>query len=223
MSTSTATKERPILFSGPMVRALLAGTKTQTRRVVKLPRGFTHDGDGYALNLEKAWKDRGFGDGEYLHVPTDAPENHRTAHRIGCPYGVPGDVLVVRESIDAREPVAKYVADGTPLPAGHSLLKPKLIPSIHMPHWACRLRLEVVSLRAERMQEISDADAMAEGIMALNGRAGGKDFTLYGLHGWDEFGNTPRDAFEILLEKVGRSEAWKSNAWTWVVEVRRQA
>ena len=127
-------KERPILFSAPMVRAILSGSKSQTRRIVK------------ARDLE--WMD--------VHQGLREPDN---AER--CPHGQPGDRLWVRETWhDASSSLhscALYRADGI------DLHWDKWTPSIHMPRWASRITLEITSVRVERLQEISIEDAKAEG------------------------------------------------------------
>ncbi len=128
-------KERPILFSAPMVRAILAGTKTQTRRVVK------------AKHLP--WLDNSvlnFLDGKWNQRP--------------LPYGQPGDRLWVRETSRAHEITTKEAEADTPLQDGYG----KLRPSIHMPRWASRITLEVTGVRVERLHDISIADAIAEGV-----------------------------------------------------------
>jgi len=144
--------ERPILFSGEMVRAILDGRKTQTRRIV---RGHPH---------------------------TVKPLN------IGCPYGVPGDRLWVKETFalsrfdpeshedeDTKDPSqwdgVVYRADGEhgswehyDGKGGRARISAPWRPSIYMPRWASRITLEVTSVRAERVQDISEQDAQAEGI-----------------------------------------------------------
>ena len=131
-------KERPILFNAPMVRAILANTKTQTRRVVK------------ARDLE--WMD--------VHQGLREPDN---AER--CPHGQPGDRLWVRETFghfERNENFAPgcevfYRADG------ESLAMEPWRPSIHMPRWASRITLEIARVRVERLRACNEADAIAEG------------------------------------------------------------
>lgn len=135
-------KERPILFSAPMVRALLAGTKTQTRRMVKpQPRILA----GELL----CWKDDALTDDQMAEL---------------CPYGQPGDRLWVREAwmdlrgVDGAVGPCMYRATFGNAPDGG-----KWRPSIHMPRWASRITLEVTGMRVERLQDITRGDAMAEG------------------------------------------------------------
>ena len=138
-------KERPILFSGPMVRAILDGRKTQTRRVIK-----------------SRYKDS-FGWGAAKPLILGSQEDFDARYR--CPYGKRGDKLWVRE--------ACYVeSTGTANGYGRHILYratdqdapvSKWTPSIHMPRWASRITLEVESVRVERLQDISAKDAIAEG------------------------------------------------------------
>jgi len=188
-------RERPILFSGPMVRALLAGTKTQTRRIAK-PVKHPDLGNLYdagALVLER----------EPQHVIDRA-----------SPYGRPGDRLWVRETwaFGIHALAAKrdedgpfvYLADGTT----HGRLCERWRPSIHMPRHACRLVLEIVGVRVERLQAISEADSCAEGIPSK------------GLQFYDGRPATAKDAFESLWNEINGPAAWAANPWVWVLEFR---
>ena len=180
-------KERPILFSAPMVRALLAGTKTQTRRIVK------------ARDLE--WMD--------VHQGLREPDN---AER--CPYGQPGDRLWVRETfarIDGQtrpwietDYQATYT-HGDRL--GDTLgIKKRWTPSIHMPRHASRITLEVTGVRVERLQDISEADAIAEGVRNSLHLPGGR---------------FARENFEHLWWTIHGDGSWESNPWVWVIEFKR--
>jgi len=175
-------KERPILFSGPMVRAILEGRKTQTRRVVK-PQPAHIPGIGTVLNID-------------------------TITGRACPYGNPGDRLWVREAWAHRRwmlgdaspnPTTVYRADGEDL-KGCARWR----PSIHMPRWASRIALEVVSVRVERLQDISEEDAKAEGI----------DWVI---------GYRSRiPLFSALWERINGLGSWNANHWVWVVEFKRR-
>jgi hypothetical protein len=211
---------RPILFSGPMIRALLDGRKTQTRRVVKpqpeIYSGYETMGDfsdpGWCLE----WK-------EFEAMTPNELARH-------CPYGQHGDLLWVRESIVQSTGSAmdqsgeytghwgmgvKYVADGA---------KPGLDsvgnhfssrPSIHMPRWASRLTLEITGVRVERLQDISEADAVAEGVSHSPGEGGrwsnGKVKFEY---------SNPLSAFIGLWCAINGQLAWKENPWVCVLEFR---
>lgn len=243
-------KERPILFSGPMVKALLAGTKTQTRRIVK-PSLI-------------AWID-----------PLDGDEFQFKGKRytrrelcLQCPYGQPGDRLWVKETWhpSARmgvEVELEYLADESArlVTCQPDDLKPTIdrmlakrawVPSIFMPRWASRITLEVVSVRVERLQDISEADAWQEGITDLSdamnsrplqtfanlcmafpktdlGRLAADDMKLF------QFGNDPkqrsdyekvvgttgRGCYAYLWESINGQGSWAKNPFVWVVEFRR--
>lgn len=184
--------ERPILFSGPMVRAVLGVTKTQTRRVV---RGVDECAHGYDAVKEV--------DGQTIRCAGGAT--------LTSPFGVPGDRLWVRETFKPHPPgtgrtrpsAAIYRADYQ-LSEGPGPWK----PAIHMPRWACRLVLDVVAARAERLQDISEADAIAEGVhhqpklLAPNGAR-----ILYVLL-WNSL-------------NAKRGYGWATNPWVWVIEFRR--
>ncbi len=212
--------ERPILFSAPMVRALLAGTKTQTRRVMKLhPSAIACCCGGSAAK----WK--ATNDGQW-HCGICGGGNRLTSkdvEGVRCPYGAPGDRLWVREAFaftDAHEPdysgSIEYRADNKCLAieAGRVLVDvphgcdPRAFagpwrPSIHMPRWACRLVLEITCVRVERLQDISEADAQAEGSGLTSGS--------YSHRGW----------FRELWGEINRPAAWDANPWVWVVGFRR--
>lgn len=219
-------KDRPILFSAPMVSAILAGTKTQTRRVVKPqpPRG-TFQLTPYHHPDKRprffAWKG-GFG----------GAEMHPGWEPIACPYGQPGDRLWVREThlivggADSKNPRVVYAAtnDGS-----DAWLSPVWRPSIHMPRWASRITLEITSVRVERLQEISEADAIAEGIERAKDFPGWYRGSLPGgSPGLQESGHAfktptafPKLAFRALWQSINGPESWDANPWVWVVEFKR--
>lgn len=191
-------KERPILFSGAMVRAILDGRKTQTRRVAKEFAGR----DDLDLILR------------------------RFPHQNGCPYGQAGDRLWVREAFSgpwcmeaqggmAATPPSKwgatsriwYWADGSPTHGDWT--RPR--PSIHMPRWASRITLEITGVRVERLQDISEADAVAEGC--------GQDGSVDGVY----VANNPRGAFFHLWRQINGPGSWDANPYVWVVSFRRIA
>lgn len=202
-------KDRPIPFSGPMVRAVLAGTKTQTRRVVKpQPGGSMPDGWSWQRCGVEGWY---------------AVNGQHRGESLGhCPYGAPGDRLWVREAwhthafLDAVPPrdittrSIHYAADG-PIKTG------KRRPGMFMPRWASRITLEIVSVRVERLQDISEADARAEGIH----KPVGSQFWHADPHGSSLPGETPQWAYRNLWEKLNGPGSWAANPWVWVVEFRR--
>ena len=232
-------RERPILFSAPMVRALLDGSKTQTRRIVKpqppedesIRAGFYHptDVDRHG-NAEPG--DETFGaytsDGEWA---------------MKCTYGQPGDRLWVRESFNPwRFPGTgnvqiEYAADGAKevraVPSGKGYLLPdddevlvgnqnpprfirgKGRPSIHMPRWASRILLEIVSVRVERLNDISETDARAEGIE--QDTDGWRDYLMPSTQSC----TGPIGSYRTLWESINGAGAWDANPWVWHVEFRR--
>lgn len=213
-------KERPILFSGEMVKAILDGRKTQTRRICKGPKKLRNAPEGSRFYTVVGRNAAGELDNDVARVMPDwAMESLLTE----CPYGQPGDRLWVRESFALVNPLSgcdkncrpdhdhgvRYAATWT---KSHST---EWKPSIHIPRWASRINLEITGVRVERLQEISEADAMSEGIQLLNGR--------YTFNGglWEE--RTARDAFKALWHKINGEVSWFANPWVWVVEFRSLA
>ena len=189
-------KERPILFKAEMVQAILGGRKTQTRRVVKLslPDGV----QAHQVRLDR------------------------------CPYGIPGDWLWVRETwVEGPGDGTPYLyradadTDGTvPYLSGgaggfgggvSNANISRWKPSIHMPRWASRITLEVTNVRVERLQRISEDDAMAEGIYPITDSLSNCNGARYYFQSlWDS-----------INAKLGHS--WESNPFVWVVEFKRVA
>lgn len=214
------TKERPILFSAPMVLAILDGRKTQTRRIAKV----TSDGckEGFITPLA------GF-------VPRSI-ENHFSY----CPYGKPGDRLWVRETFapDFEHNRYFYRADcdddgtvphlinGSGLGGGVGNAQiNKWKPSINMPRAASRILLEVTNVRVERLQDISHSDAVSEGIYSEYHRWTDPEYPL------DDIAYRPsknskyrysdaRQAYEDLWESISGPGSWDLNPWVWVVEFK---
>jgi hypothetical protein len=216
-------KLRPILFSTPMVMALLAGRKKQTRRIVKLPKWSTQD-----------WEDFTAID-DYVSIIC---ESSGCEAEIDCPYGQPGDVLWVRESLQIFKRPGLYeayrYADGEVRVWEHERpeydegatvkidwSKVKKTPSIHVPKKYCRLFLQIKSVRVERLQDITEADAIAEGIEQVDTDRGGapiwKNYEGKGIHIW----MSPVNSYQSLWEKINGPESWEVNPWVWVVEFER--
>jgi len=188
-------RERPILFQGAMVRAILAGEKTQTRRVVK------NDREGL-LDCEPtpAW------DAFWQCVP--------------CPYGVPGDQLWVRESHwwfkDQHDPVTGYfppklTAEDVEYRADGDDGRKVWRPSIHMPRWASRIQLEITGVRVEHLQDINENDAEAEGV---------SEWARGALSPEGQTADAS-DQYRWLWEAINGPDSWSANPWVWVVEFRR--
>lgn len=214
--------ERPILFSAPMVRANLEDRKTQTRRAVKPQPDARLCGGEFPTRL-----------GEFV------AEEHRgkflwpTADGEFCgfsPYGAPGDFLWVRENfrleLGAGKPAASegyrvhYEADGEPDPEREW---GKQHPSIHLPRWACRLVLRVTDVRVERLNDCTEADALAEGVVWSDRW---KAFVVPGIeHPNKDFPvlsrATAREMYAALWDTINGSGEWLSNPWVWVVSFER--
>ncbi|NTX54830.1 hypothetical protein [Myxococcus sp. CA039A] len=208
------TKDRPILFSGPMVLALLADRKTVTRRLIGQDNGTelgpkTHSPFRGADGLWR-WKT---GNVSY----TCDERRHR--------FGEPGDRLWVRETwrpigdaplsecTSTKDIQYAATADEAAL-AVH-----RWRPSIHMPRWAARLALEVVSVRPERLHDITEDDALREGIQRYQGPLRWVRF-LDAVTG-EASHNTARDAFQALWTSINGAESWDANPWVWRVEFAR--
>jgi hypothetical protein len=210
-------KERPILFSAPMVRALLAGTKTQTRRAMKpQPLGGAPEVLHHLLaHGHHRWA-------------TDEAEKEQIWR---CPYGQPGDRLWVKETTlkveDAGWAGPVYVAsdlgqqalewgygeDDDPDHIEPSALKKR--SSLFMSRVMSRITLEITDVRVERLQDISEADALAEGIVRQRG--GG-----YGLADTTHYHFTdPRISYWSLWEAINGPGSVEANLWIWAVSFKR--
>ncbi|HFH4297248.1 TPA: hypothetical protein ACGJ44_000816 [Pseudomonas aeruginosa] len=221
-------KERPILFNDQMVRAILEGRKTVTRRVMKPQPDFL----GSMVDPNTPFKTLDAG----LHA------------RITCPYGEPGDRLWVRETwTDVNmcgAPALAYRADEDirdlmeepgflddrgafnyddprvkPYPFAcwyAELDQARWRPSIHMPRWASRILLEITAVRVERLQDISEEQALAEGV-----RGEPCDHARQACSDIGCWGDTAKGAFGFLWEQLNGAGAWQANPWVWVVEFKR--
>lgn len=202
--------ERPILFKDEMIRAILEGRKTQTRRVVKPPKNV----DPEHWMPEKLW------DGQFnaLHWPAD----HAEHEILKCPYGQPGDRLWVRETFtDEAGGIWPYLGEHISYRADP--LQPfceRWTPSIHMPRWASRISLKIASVRVERLQSISYADAQAEGVQTETA-----DPWFYHIpterNVYDFAANEPQGSFRKFWESINGPGSWAANPWVWVVEFKR--
>lgn len=210
-------KQRPILFSAPMVCALLDGTKTQTRRVAKIKRVEPHPQNPI---IQVATME-GVGKQFWANSQIDHPNHISKA----CPYGQVGDQLWVRETfMDMRgtgiEHDGKgdycYRADvndwGEESRKDYGL---KWKRSIFMPRAASRITLEITSVRVERLQDISEADAIAEGIEEHDG-----GFSTYddGIVDYTEFAE---HSYRCLWESLNGAGSWDLNPWVWVIEFKK--
>ena len=223
----TLPTERPILFSAPMVRALLEGRKTQTRRICKdamvdhfgeawPASSTTFDGKEWVARWPEKLQGKTVSDG-YKSPQED---------RIRCPFGLPIDRLWVRETWGLhrhhdytcwnRDSIAGRTAEDLLLSwqvayaADATSVYDHWRPSIHMPRWASRSTLEGVAVRVERLQGISEEDARAEGVEPPYDEG-----TLAERYGSYEEG------FERLWKSINGAESWAANPWVWVVEFKR--
>jgi hypothetical protein len=212
--TAIEIKERPILFSGPMVSAILAGRKTQTRRVVKPQPDW----------IEEVKTTR-YSPGPFIW-PIGGLGQQCGAPIFKFPYGKPGDRLWVRETFldglahrsdaerGSREDVY-YRADGDAHEQFEDYTDAKWRPSIFMPRWASRITLEITNVRVERLQDISPADVMSEGFVKFGN---GTNY-VPGLE-WAE--RDPQKAYARLWDIInGKKYPWESNPWVWVIEFRK--
>lgn len=222
-------KERPILFSAPMVLALLAGRKSQTRRLVKPP----------------PWADRNYQPGAPMWTHdklsgffAEHVFGHCLASIAGCPHGAVGDRLWVREAwlqwacprhdegqapgtrCDCDDPKSiRYQADH-PEGTDREIHSVRWRPSIHMPRWVSRITLELTEVRVERLQDISEEDARAEGCPGHDVEPIAEGGTIYSMKGRSS-APSPLAHFRILWESLHGPDSWALNPWLWVLSFRR--
>lgn len=210
--------ERPIIFSGDMVRAILEGRKTVTRLAVK-PQpsdGWAPESPPVIGQITSPHPKRGrFGLFVKRGIGTDFPETNL----IPCPYGQPGDRLWVRETWRHTEGGAVYDAAGGVMDSFDGELVYRASsphrrgpwrPSIHMPRWASRITLEITGVRVERLQEISGMDAMREGV----------SIPAHLPHDGADLDYARRE-YRRLWESINGPGSWDSNPLVWVIEFKR--
>lgn len=195
-------KEHPILFSGDMVKAILEGRKTQTRRIVK-PQPFLNKQYSSEEPTYKEW------------LSMNGSHNDSVEKWIQfCPYGKVGDQLWVRETFGKDFfGTIFYKADDLFVPVG---AKAKWRPSIFMPRKASRIQLEIVNIRVERLDNISEEDAKAEGIEENNGK-----YLDYSNVKSKHYCLSAFSSYEELWIKINGKESWEKNPWVWVIEFKR--
>lgn len=200
---STTSKERPILFNSEMVNAILSGRKTQTRRIISEK----------TLHLFGVAASAG-----ECHTLEVCDQRSQSYYLEFCPLGKPGDQLWVREcfsdleDFDFFNPSVPdvisgywYWADGNP--EWGNWTKPK--PSIHMPRRASRINLLITGVRVERLRDISEQDAMAEGCAYGKG------------NGEIDLAVRPENHFPTLWASIYGAESWQANPWVWVINFER--
>jgi len=215
-------KETGLMFKAPLVRAILSGQKTQTRRIAKTEITMGRDS---LLEPHRGCKHAGI----YL-----LPEYAKEAAAL-CPYGKPGDRIYVRETwqgplMSAKEwedhyfsnadeltskfktpAYCKYAADGGPPPEFMTMdddIVARWKLSIHMPKWAARIWLEIIGVRVERLQQITEADCIAEGAAGGHGSIPSYSYSA-----------TPLEHFRHIWESTGGD--WTANPWVWVIDFKR--
>lgn len=220
-------RERGILFSAPMVRAILAGKKTQTRRLMKPQptRSLPHTkplpgGDGnWTIHHPLGWRwNPKRKDGWSAFTADERRFKFGTGLDRYCPHGLVGDRLWVRETF-----APNYFGDAHRGTGGHGYKadwssraadlcpEPRWTPSLFMPRWASRITLEITSVRVERLQDISEEDAQAEGVDSVSVAEVPRQATL-----------SCRDDFAQLWDGInGKRASWDSNPFVWVIAFHR--
>ncbi len=224
--------EHPILFSGPMVRAILEGRKTQTRRVIKrppVPYEWPTDGPQFAFLAKDYPSLKKMG-----HIAVGLQHNAWV-----CPYGSVGDRLWVREtwayhlSADREKSVQEWVKEEASegrlhldfrasghMQTGCGGAAGRWRPSIHQPRWASRILLEVTEVRVQRLNDIDDDDALAEGL---------KDTLQWGdetvkenrYEVGDIKSSDAIECYALLWDSINGEGSWDTNPWVWAVSFRR--
>lgn len=209
-------KLRPILFSTPMVQAILEGRKTQTRRVVEpQPKSWVTD-----LYPEETRDFKGQTGRWILNGKTEKGRDWATGF-INCRYGKVGDVLWVRESwngvkdLNGKFSHYRFKGDNDPF---HNGMRWK--PSIHMPFEAARIFLKITDVRVERLQDITQQDSISEGIECIDHGAYWKN---YDLKSEIKCYLNANHSFESLWQSINGKDSWNANPWVWVVEFKRIA
>lgn len=236
-------KERPILFSGPMVNAILAGRKTQTRRIVK-PQP-VDCGDIKHL-VDEYFSRQVTGDG--------------MREDFKCPYGKIGDRIWVRETWrPSRQPQngglsvmgIKFAADDSIIPDQRAdklwtmARANSWRPSIHMPRWASRIALEITGVRVERLNDITESDSEAEGVSPHveqkwwqgyykndplchtclpakpDGSAPDSLIEVKPYRDLSHMNRTAKREYELLWNRINGPDSWQQNPWVWVIEFKR--
>ncbi|MGM8373424.1 hypothetical protein ACS6F6_07590 [Enterobacter hormaechei subsp. steigerwaltii] len=211
--------ERGMIFNGEMVRAILDGRKTQTRRIMKVQPDTPEFGLRRIIESSIANEI-----GMYFWSQEDARGIKARSKQFSCPYGDVGDRIWVRETFQGplfdfeemeayqddsskfkRPEFCVYKADGKPAPEffdADENLHCCWRPSIHMPRWASRITLEITGVRVEQLNDISEEDARSEGISGSSAR-------------------DVKEAYAALWRSIYGSDSWRANPWVWVIEFKR--
>ena len=226
--------ERGMIFNAEMVRAILAGRKTQTRRIMKVQP------ESNQLGLLLITDSTRHSDiGKYHWAESNATGNHVRSKLFACPFGAVGDQIWVRETFQGplfnyeqmdeyledsskleKPEFCQYAADGGHRPEYQDAddnLRHGWRPSIHMPRWASRILLEITDVRVERLNAISEEDARAEGIIDGGCLNCGEPEPC----GCANPEPDATDAFAYLWQSFYGQENWNANPWVWVIEFKR--
>lgn len=212
--------ERGMIFNSEMVRAILDGRKTQTRRIMAIQPEHSELGLRRVIDSKN-----GRDNGKYFWSQSDACGLKMRSKVFGCPYGEVGDRIWVRETYQGplfdyehmesyledsskfeKSDFCVYKADGKPAPEffdADDNLHCCWRPSIHMPRWASRILLEITNVRVERLNAINESDAEAEGITDTG------------------FGDLLVDGYRYLWKSIYGDNSWQVNPWVWVIEFKR--
>ncbi|EHW9667540.1 hypothetical protein K3N19_004498 [Salmonella enterica subsp. enterica serovar Agbeni] len=211
-----------MIFNGEMVRAILDGRKTQTRRPVK-PQPELTERSGFS------WNGVVFGSG------SDDRETNRNFAHVKCPFGKPGYRIWVRETFrvhsrasDVATLVYRASVRNSWTEQTHRVpvavcnkpaIPEKWTPSIHMPRWASRITLEITDVRVERLHNISERDALREGLFQLP--ASGRYCLQPGMQYFGMASRSAKEVYSWLWASIYGEESWAANPWVWVIEFKR--
>lgn len=233
-------REKGLIFNSEMVRAILDGRKTQTRRIMKVQP------ENSELGLRRVVESKnGIDDGKYFWSQSDATGLKSRSKPFACPFGTVGDRIWVREAFRVHSratDVATLVYKASernswteqthrvPVAVCNKPATPeKWTPSLHMPRWASRILLEITDVRVERLNAISPEDAESEGLERTNFTGFGDEPGLPSYpepdvyfdplkKQWKEY---PPEAFAGLWESIYGEGSWQANPWVWVIEFKR--
>lgn len=220
----------PILFSTPMVNAILGNRKTMTRRTNGLEL-VNNDPDGYEFMFELDYITNGGKTGlEFFFTESYGLAGTKSRYGQRCPYGQIGDVLWVREKFQLVTPYGpedyyfgyadNSFSDNEASDKYYFCNSYEWKPSIHMPKEACRIFLEITNIRVERLRDITQEDAIAEGIKTYFSTLFQED-RYHDYLNQDSTWRSPISSFESLWQSINGHESWDSNPWVWVIEFKR--
>ncbi|WP_394372541.1 ASCH domain-containing protein [Klebsiella michiganensis] len=227
----TKITERGMIFNGEMVRAILDGRKTQTRRIMKVQPKPCNHANWPDYSPDPQWKSYPSGWCCAVCANGTTIDHRHHAKGITCPYGTVGDRIWVREAFRVHSratDVATLVYKASernswteqthrvPVAVCNKPATPeKWTPSLHMPRWASRILLEITDVRVERLNAISEENAAAEGVVQFRG-----GFWKHYQPGWTQHQLSARGSFVTLWKSIYGEESWQSNPWVWVIEFK---